>query len=149
MVPLSPEVLVRAKLQPGALFHIRFSDFPEKMHYCAVLGISSEQVVYVCVATSQLKKRLSFVKHAGLSQKTLVEIDPSGSTVFREKTIFDCTEVHEIAICDLIDKAKESGKYFLENLNSHELNQLLEGVRASDLVEQNIKEELNLIESER
>ncbi len=71
--------------------HIKNSTEP---HYFCVVGFDTENVMILTCFTSQIQKKIDFVKSRGLSHSTLVMVDPTTSNGLKKECCINCNDVY-------------------------------------------------------
>lgn len=91
-------------------------------------------------ATTQIQKKKEFVKKAGISDKTIVEVVAGKYPVFTNDSVFDCNEIFEVNITDLIRKIEENGSMNYPKLPDNILRQIIVGINESPKISPAIKD---------
>ena len=86
-----------------------------------------------------IKKKYEFIKKAGISENTLVKIAPKEYPIFSQESIFNCNDVFEIKIEDLIKKIEENGSMNYPKMEMGLVLKLIKGVKESPRVTEDIK----------
>lgn len=124
-------------------FYIDFNDSKRdsKNRYFVVLNSSPKKdlVLVMITSTSQIDKKYEFIKKAGISEETLVKITPKEYSVFKQESIFNCNDVFEIKIEDLIKKIEEDGSMNYPKMKKELIHKLIKGVKESPRVTEDIK----------
>lgn len=143
MVDIPPEVRVKGGLKAGTVYYFKEETHEEEApaHYFVVLNTNplSDKILVLVCASSQIAnvKRI----RSSLPAETLVEVTPSEHPDFTRATIFDCNNVYEKTIEQLIKKL-ESGQLGTHNSEMAPaiVAKLKEAAKASPLVKRELKE---------
>jgi len=106
-------------------------------HVC--LGIYDNDCVFMICGTSNFAGRQRFFELNGLPFETLVRIQPNPTNTLNRDTFIDCNQVQTHDVGDL---------YYNETLNQAgvvtdaELQQIQDGIRMSELLEQVIQNQI-------
>ena len=124
-------------------FFIDFNDSKResKNRYFVVLNScpKTDSVLIMITSTSQINKRYEFIKKAGISEKTLVRITPKEYHIFTQESIFNCNDVFEIKIEDLIKRIEKDGSMNYPKMSKELISKLIKGVKESPRVPEGIK----------
>ncbi len=124
-------------------FFIDFNDSKResKNRYFVVLNScpKTDFVLIMITSTRQIEKKYEFIKKAGISEDTLVKITPREYSVFKQESIFNCNDVFEIKIEDLINKIEEDGNMNYPKMSKDLISKLIKGVKESPRVQEDIK----------
>jgi hypothetical protein len=93
-------------------------------------------------STTQVAKRLEFIKRAGISEKTVVFVSEREYNIFTKESAFDCNEVIEVSMGDLIKKIEENGSMNYPKIPDSILAKLIVGVNESPRVSEVFKKML-------
>lgn len=143
MVPIPGFVKLTATIKPGSIYLFQQTKFSsDKLHFHVILNnrpIECSELILVN-ATSQVEKRLNFVKSRPIPLETLVIVDPSECSVLKQKTAFDCNSPSIYTPQELIERC-DSGEFrVMGKISDNLLNKLRNGVISSPLVKQSIKD---------
>lgn len=124
-------------------FYIDFNDSKRqsKNRYFVVLNRNpkTDLALIMVTSTSQIQKRLEFIRRANISDKTIVEIKAKEYRVFSCDCAFNCNEVFEVKMSDLIQKIEENGSMNYPKLPDNLIKRVIAGVNDSPQVSQDIK----------
>src|SRR3989338_3854520 len=102
-------------VEQGSVFNF-FVDFGDakrqsKNRYFVVVNRNPKtDVAFILVtSTTQIQKKKEFVRRAGISEKTIVEVKAGEHSAFTSDSAFNCNEVFEVPMSDLIRKIEENG----------------------------------------
>lgn len=98
--------------------------------------------IILVTSTTQVAKRLEFIKRAGISEKTVVFVSEREYKVFTKESAFDCNEVIEVAMSDLIKKIENNGSMNYPKIPDSILAKLIIGVNESPRVSEAFKKML-------
>jgi hypothetical protein len=144
------EMLSKTKIllciEQGSVFNF-FIDFGDpnrqsKNRYFVVLNCNpkTDTALIMVTSTTQIQKKKEFIKRAGISDKTIVEVKAKEYCVFTSDSVFNCNDVFELNIEDLIRKIEESGSMNYPKLPDNILKRIIAGVNESPKIPQAIKE---------
>jgi len=124
-------------------FHIDFNDSKRqsKNRYFVVLNRNpkTDLILLMITSTSQIQKKLEFIRRARISDKTIVEIKAREYQVFTCDCAFNCNEVFEVKMSDLVQKIEENGSMNYPKLPDNILKRVITGVNESPRVSQDFK----------
>ncbi len=75
----------------------------------------------------------------GISEKTIVEVRTGEYSVFSNDSAFNCNEVFEVDMSDLIRKVEDGGSMGYPKMPDSILLKLIDGVKESPVVTEEIK----------
>lgn len=137
-----PEVRIRMTIQTGSVYYFASGQITsDESHYCVVLNHvpNRDDSIALAVASSQVDKRKSYIARRKLPQETLVEVLPGESPIFRKHTVFDCNSIIQEPMQTLIEKLACGELTIKSQLPDSILQNILQGVHKSPLVEKRIK----------
>jgi hypothetical protein len=123
-------------------FYIEFGGSKEgKNRYFVVVNRNpkSDMFLIILTSTTQIEKKREFIKKAGISGKTIIEVTTKQYPVFSKNSAFNCNEVFEVKMADLIHKIEEKGSMHYPKLPDEILLLIIDGVRGSPRVSEEIK----------
>lgn len=142
---IPPKIRIPLCIEQGCVFNF-FLDFGDsrresKNRYFVILNSNpkTDSVLIMVTSTRQIEKKYEFIKRAGISENTLVKVTPKEYSVFTQESIFNCNDVIEIGITDLINKIEESGSMNYPKIAKGLITKLTRGVKESPLVSEDIK----------
>lgn len=143
LMDIPPGIRVKGGLRTGTVYFFKEESHASEApaHFFVVLNtnpISDKVLILVC-ASSKID-RVKW-RRRNLSTATLVEIMPSEYAGFTLPTIFDCNEVYEKTIEQLVRKL-ESGSLGANNfeMNPELVEKLRVATKASPLVRRELKD---------
>lgn len=112
-----------------------------KNRYFVVLNKNpkTDTALILITSTTQVAKRKEFVQRAGISEKTIVSVSPSEYRIFNNESAFDCNEVIEVGMSDLIKKIENNGSMNYPKIPGNILAKLIAGVNESPRVSEVFK----------
>ena len=143
MIDIPPKIRVRATIKPGSVYY-----FPEETidssgaHYFIVLNTNpqTDTVLILVCASSKINKVRK--RRRTCPRKTLIEITSKQYSGFSRDSIIDCNRIIEKTTEQLIDKLSK-GKLRMEvEMDLLLVNQIIEGVMQSPLIELRVKKML-------
>lgn len=124
-------------------FHIDFDGVgrQSKNRYFVVLNRNpkTDTVLIMVTSTSQIAKKKDFIRRAGISEQTIVSVSSSEYQIFNSESVFNCNDVHEISMQDLIRKIEEAGSMNYPKIPDSILAKLIVGINASPRISPAIK----------
>lgn len=145
---IPPKIRIPLCIEQGAVFNFRMEvDGPNrqsKNRYFVVLNKNPkiDIALILITSTTQVAKRLEFIKRAGISEKTVVFASDREYRVFTKESAFDCNEVIEVAMNDLIKKIENNGSMNYPKIPDSILAKLIVGVNKSPRVSEAFKKML-------
>jgi hypothetical protein len=112
-----------------------------KNRYFVVLNRcpKTDTVLVLVTSTTKVGKKLEFVRRAGITKDTIVIVSPDDYLPFKDECAFNCNDVHEVCLSDLVRKIEKDGSDGYPKMPAGIINKLIKGVRVSPLVDQEIK----------
>ncbi len=142
---IPPKMRIPLCIEQGCVFNF-FLDFGDskresKNRYFVVLNLNpkTDSALIMVTSTKQIEKKYEFIKRAGISENTLVKVTPKEYSVFTQESIFNCNDIIEIRIADLINKIEENGSMNYPKITKGLIVKLTRGVKESPLVSEDIK----------
>lgn len=132
-------------IEQGSVFNFKLEVNGEgrqsKNRYFVVLNRNpkTDTILIMITSTSQVAKKKEFVKRVGISEKTIVIVSPSDYSVFKTESAFNCNDVHEVKISDLIRKIEEGGSINYPKISDTILARLIVAINDSPRVSPAIK----------
>lgn len=143
---IPPNIRIPLCIEQGSVFNF-FVDFGDsrrqsKNRYFVVLNRNPKTDVALILVTSttQAQKRKEFIRRSGISEKTIVEVKAQEHPIFTSDSAFDCNEVFEVRMSDLIRKIEENGSMNYPRLSHSLLLQIIAGLKESPKVSQSVKD---------
>lgn len=139
------KVRVPLCIEQGSVFnfHIDFDGPGRKSgnRYFVVMNHHprTDSVLVMITSTTQINKRKEFVKRAKISEKTIVIVSPKEYSVFSSESAFNCNDIHEVGMEDLIRKIEENGCMDYPKISDFILKKLIFGITESPVVTEEIK----------
>ncbi len=138
-------VRVQICIEQGSVFNF-FIDYNDtkrqsKNRYFVVLNRNprTDTVLIMLTSTTQIAKKREFVRKAGISEKTIVTVSPKDYGVFTAESVFNCNDVLEISMSDLIRKIEEKGSMNYPKMSDEIITKLIYGINESPSVSTAIK----------
>ncbi len=142
---IPPKVRIPLRVEQGSvfIFYIDFGDAKRqsKNRYFVVLSQEpkTDTALTMVTSTTQISKKFEYVTRMGISEKTIVEITAKEYSVFGSSSCFNCNDVFEVSLRDLIRKVEENGSDNYPKMPSHLLLKLIDGVKTSPRVPEELK----------
>jgi len=143
---IPPKIRIPLCVEQGSVFNF-FIDFGDskrqsKNRYFVILNRNpkTDIALIMITSTTQIQKKREFVKRAGISGKTIVEIKAKEYCIFTSDSVFNCNEVFEVNMSDLIKKIEENGSMNYPKLPNNILKRIIVGVNESPKISQSTKD---------
>ncbi|MDP3770263.1 MAG: type II toxin-antitoxin system PemK/MazF family toxin [bacterium] len=133
-------------IEQGSVFNffIDFSDSKRqsKNRYFVVLNRNpkTDVVLIMITPTKQVQKKKDFVRRSGITEKTIVEVKAKEHPIFTTDSAFNCNEIFEVKMDDLIRKIEENGSMNHPKLANNILKRIMTGINESPEISQEIKD---------
>ena len=143
------KVRIPLSVEQGSVFnfHIEFDGAGRKSgnRYFVVMNCNpkTDKVLVMLTSTTQIEKRKEFIKKANIPEKTLIEISPKEYPTFTTSSAFNCNDIYEVGIRDLIRKIENNGSMNYPKIPEQILKKLIAGIKESPLVTEEIKKLLD------
>lgn len=142
---IPPKIRVPLCIEQGCVFNF-YIDFgttarQSKNRYFVVLNKNpkTDLLLIMITPTSQVNKKRDFIKRAGISEQTIVSVSPSEYPTFKTESAFNCNDVIEVSMKDLIRKIEEDGSMNYQKIPDSVLAKIIIGINASPRVSPAIK----------
>ena len=145
MIDIPVKTRISLLIEQGSVFnfHIDFSDSKRqsKNRYFVVLNRNPkvDAVLLMVTSTTQIAKRKEFIKRAGISERTIVIVSPKEYSVFSAESAFNCNDIFEVSMKNLIRKIEDTGSMNYPKIPDSILAKLIIGVKESSQVSPTIK----------
>ncbi len=142
---IPPKVRIPLCIEQGSVFnfHITFDGVgrQSKNRYFVVVNRNpkTDTVLIMVTSTTQITKRKEFVKRMGISEKTIVSVSPKEYPTFTIESAFNCNDIHEVSMQDLIRKIDDNGSMNYPKIPDSILAKLIIGTNESPNVAPAIK----------
>lgn len=142
---IPPKVRIPLCIEQGSVFnfYITFDGVgrQSKNRYFVVVNRNpkTDTVLIMVTSTTQIIKKKEFVKRVGISEQTIVSISPKEYPTFSAESAFNCNDVHEVSMQDLIRKIEEGGSMNYPKIPDSILAKLIIGINESPNVALAIK----------
>jgi hypothetical protein len=143
---IPPKIRIPLCIEQGSIFNF-FIDFGDsklqsKNRYFVVLNRNpkTDTALIMVTSTTQIQKKREYIKRAGISNKTIVEVKTKEYCTFTSDSAFNCNEVFEVNMSDLIRKIEENGSMNYPKLPDNLLQKIIAGVIESPKISQAIKD---------
>jgi hypothetical protein len=111
----------------------------ELPHYFICIKRCDGGLLYMSCCTSQYEKKVRFIESRSLPFETLVYIRPTNEVPFNKETYINCNDVLLFSIEDLKNEVTNGELHFKGKISDNHYQQILKGIHASPLVEEEIK----------
>lgn len=145
---IPPKIRIPLCIEQGCVYNFHMeADGPgrqSKNRYFVVLNRNpkTDTALILVTSTTQVAKRLEFIKRAGISEKTVVFVSDREYKVFTKESVFDCNEVIEVAMNELIKKIENNGSMNYPKMPDSIFAKLIVGVNKSPRVSEAFKKML-------
>ena len=145
MIDIPVKIRISLLIEQGSVFnfHVDFRDSKRqsKNRYFVVLNRNPkiDAVLLMITSTTQIAKRKAFVKRVGISEQTIVVVSPKEYSVFSTESAFNCNDVFEVSMQDLIRKIEDTGSMNYPKIPDGILSKLITGVKQSPQVSPAVK----------
>lgn len=142
---ISPKIRIPLCIEQGCVYNFRLEvDAPgrqSKNRYFVVLNRNpkTDTALILVTSTTQVAKRKEFIQRAGISGQTIVAVSPSQYRVFTSESAFNCNDVVEVSMADLVRKVEENGSMNYPKMPDSILAKLIIGINASPRISPAIK----------
>jgi len=143
LIDIPSKIQIRSTIKSGSVYYFPEETFDSSgAHYFIVLNTNPQTdtvLILVCASSRMNKVRK---RRRTCPRKTLIEITSKQYSGFSRNSIIDCNRIVEKTTEQLIDKLSK-GKLRMEaEMGLSLVNQIIEGVMESPLIEQRIKKML-------
>ncbi len=132
-------------VEQGSVFNFYMevggSSRQSKNRYFVVLNRDpkTDSVLILVTSTTKITKRKEFVQRAGISEQTIVVVSPNEYPVFTNGSAFNCNDVIEVSMKDLVRKIEKNGSMNYPKISDSILTKLITGVNKSPNIAPAIK----------
>ncbi|MDD5318627.1 MAG: hypothetical protein PHF79_02290 [Candidatus Pacebacteria bacterium] len=134
------KVRVPLCIEQGSVFNF-FVDHNDpkrqsKNRYFVVMNKNpkADTLLILVTSTTQAAKKLEFVKKAGISEKTIISVSSREYGVFSMDSVFNCNEVFEISMTDLIRRIEDTGSMNYPKMSDEVIAKIIAGITESPSV---------------
>src|SRR3989344_3354008 len=112
---IPPKIRIPLCIEQGCVYNFRLEvDGPNrqsKNRYFVVLNRNpkTDTALILVTSTTQIVRRREFVQRARISEQTIVSVSPHEYPVFSSESAFNCNDVIEVSMDDLIRKVEDDG----------------------------------------
>jgi len=145
-VEIPPEVAIKATIKPGSVYYFPHENFTSReSHYFVVINIDpvDEHVILLVCASSKVTKVEK--RRENCPAETLVKIDQTQYQDFNNPSIFDCNNVIEQTVEQLVNRLSNGKLKLKTEMDVKLVEQLRRGVLSSRLVTKRIQIQLGLL----
>ena len=132
-------------IEQGSVFNFRIDfDDPKrdsKNRYFVVLNRNpkTDVVLILVTSTTQVTKKINFVRRSGISERTIVSVSRKEYPTFTSESAFNCNDIFEVSAEDLIRKIEDGGSMNYPKIPDDILVRLITGVKESPQVSAAVK----------
>jgi hypothetical protein len=137
MTTLGLPPALRLTLRPGTVYYFEHRKLSSgEPHFFAIINADpqSSKVLIMAVGSSQVEKVRE--RRRSFPPATLVVVDSGTYTDFSKETVFDCNQVFELGVEELVQKFKAGDLRHHKDLPQEILVQIWNGVRLSPRVDE-------------
>lgn len=142
---IPPKIKIPICIEQGSMFS--FIHEPEgkgretKHRYFIVINKEpkTDIVLLMLTPTSKVDKKRTWLENLNIDMSTLVIVQPSEYQVFTKETAFDCNEIIETSLLELIEKIEDAGCMDYIKVPQTIINRLIIGIRRSPMIEPYVK----------
>ena len=145
MIHIPPDVKIPICIERGSVFnfYIDFKDSSResKNRYFVVLNRNpkSDIVLLMLTPTTKINKVKMLIQKSKINEKTVVEIRAGEYCALNSDCIFNCNNVFEVKMENLIEKVREGGSMNYPKMPDEIVKHLVVGVKESPNVSQEFK----------
>ncbi|MFH1671245.1 MAG: hypothetical protein ABH889_00495 [Candidatus Portnoybacteria bacterium] len=143
---IPPKIRIPLCIEQGSVFNF-FIDFGDskrrsKNRYFIVLNRNpkTDTALIMVTSTTQIQKKKEFVRRSGINRETIVEVKAKEYCIFTDDSAFNCNDIIEVRMKDLIRKIEENGSMNYPKLPDDILQRIVVGVNKSPKISQTIKD---------
>lgn len=143
---IPPKIRIPVSVIQGSVFNFYinfdYSNRQSKNRYFVILNRNpkTDTALIMVTSTTQIQKKRDFIKRAGISDKTIVEVKVSEYPIFTSDSAFNCNDIFEVMMADLIRKIEENGSMNYPKISDNILKRIIAGVKESPKISQSIKD---------
>jgi hypothetical protein len=132
-------------IEQGSVFNFRLevdgANRQSKNRYFVVLNRNpkTDTALILVTSTTQIEKRRAFVRRAGISEQTIVVVSPKEYAVFSAESAFNCNDVIEVSMSELIRKVEDDGSTNYPKIPDSILAKLIVGINQSPRIAPAVK----------
>ncbi len=145
MIDISSHIRIALGIEQGSVFNF-FIDFNDnrrqsKNRYFVVLNRrpKTDTVLLLVTSTTQIAARLDFVRSAHISESTIVTVTTDEYPPFTKPSAFNCNDVFEVPIVDLVRKIEDGGSMNYPKMPPSVLQRIIDAVKISPRIPPSIK----------
>jgi len=142
---IPPKIRIPLLIEQGSVFNFLMDvDGPNrqsKNRYFVVLNKSpkTDTAIILVTSTTQIVRRREFVQRARISEQTIVVVSPHEYPVFKSESAFNCNDVIEVGMQDLIRKVENNGSMNYPKIPDSILAKLIIGINESPRIAPAVK----------
>jgi len=146
MIEIPVKIKIPLCIEQGSVFNF-FIDFGDskrqsKNRYFVVLNRNPKTDITLIMVTSttQIQKQKEFVKRVGINKETIVEVKAKEYCIFTDDSAFNCNDIIEVKIENLIRKIEKNGSMNYPKIPNNALKRIITGVNKSPKISQAVKD---------
>lgn len=101
-----------------------------------------DKAIILVTSTTQIAKKLEYVKRAGISEETIVAVAQKEYTSFSRDCAFNCNDVFEYQLKELIEKIDANGSMDYPPLPEGIMAKIIRAIKISPTVRDEVKKSL-------
>ncbi len=142
---IPPAIRIPICIEWGSVFNF-FHDAKgagrqSKNRYFVVMNRNpkTDAVILLVTSTSQIAKKRKYVRSAGFPEDTVVEVASAEYGPFSCDSAFNCNDLIEVKLSDLITKVASGGSADYPKMPDSIMKKLIRGVKESPMVSEESK----------
>ena len=140
MIDFPKNYFFEKTLKPGKVYYyVSQKTKPPKHRFYIIVTVSDAGTIILCTTTTQIEKRLKFIKNNKHPNSTLVFIKPDEDNGLTEESVVDCNYYDHEDKESLKKIFTEKGIRLKGNIKDSKLEEIRKGLIDSPLVEEEIK----------
>ena len=113
----------------------------DHMHIC--IKNKKGKHVYLSCCTSQVEKRLNFIRSRNLPISTLIEIRPDEKNAFRKNTYIDGNFIYTCSEEEFIENYKKGRIKYIGEISDEHYNLIVKGILDSTMIAEEDKKDIS------
>ena len=142
---IPPKIRIPLCIEQGSVFnfYITFDgqNRQSKNRYFVVLNRNPKTDTFLVMVTSttQITKKQEFIKRTGINEQTIVLVSPKEYSVFSTESAFNCNDVYEVSMENLVRKIEDGGSMNYPKIPDIVFAKIIVGIHESPNVAPAIK----------
>lgn len=141
MIQFSDDAFFKLTLLPGTIFYFENKSFSNsnEPHYHVLVSVTPKEMVLLTCITSQIKKKIRYIEKKKLPESTLIFLKPDSTNGLKVESAVNCNDCYPFTKESLKELYNSSELEVKGKLKASELEQIKTGLKASPLIENEIK----------